>query len=535
MLSIQLGSLSSVVNKVKRSAVRISERISPDAAAVRSWAHRGLGIDSAEARIGRPSEGQSAMPRTEFPFPTVILAGFLALLTGCGALERSVDKLSGKEKALARAHELQQEQLRQQLLAFGDRYSAVVQGAADDILGLCDSVEIRKGTVLWKARAIPAMQSALLNSDPLVALIDGWTFCVQVVTYFEGDDRFGQWQPIAIDAARYTVSEMREIAAQVLSAEQLEMMEDEVNEFAQAYPMSGQFARRVRLPSMALAEETADFRNILNGLWPFQLTSIDAGAQAISEVAGVGEQFVRVARSTPERSRWELQLLLYDLEANPTLRRVVDSFTQFTESSDKIARSIEALPDQLTAQINELEASQPQFQATLDKTREAAAEIRGAMEQSNRLAASLQQTAAGLTTAGQAWGGTFGVIDGWVQGAEEDGPAQTSPVDDPVPASPEDDPAQTSPEGERGFDILEYEATARAVTEAGTELRALLADTRSLAGSDDVTRQVDHTLGQSEGSLKRVVDHVFWRAIQLLGAIVFVVVALRLLRRKVVG
>ena len=60
--------------------------------------------------------------------------------------------------------------------------------------------------------AIPACQRAAFQSDPLAGYLDVWVLCEQMLQYFErgeGRDLFGEWQPIAVGAARQLVEEIK--------------------------------------------------------------------------------------------------------------------------------------------------------------------------------------------------------------------------------------------------------------------------------------------------------------------------------------
>jgi hypothetical protein len=84
-------------------------------------------------------------------------------------------------------------------------FANAVESAADSIIALSDDPEVRRRALLWKINAISVAQSAIFRIDPVIALLDVWTFSVQMTDYFEtgaGKSDFGEWQPIAIDACR---------------------------------------------------------------------------------------------------------------------------------------------------------------------------------------------------------------------------------------------------------------------------------------------------------------------------------------------
>ncbi len=101
------------------------------------------------------------------------------------------------------------------------------------------------------------------------------------------------------------------------------------------------------------------------------------------------------------------------------------------------------------------------------------------------------------------------VIDGWVQTPKE------------PPSSAASDPKD--PEG--GYDIRDYEKAAQAITQAGSEVRLLMSDAKNLTPSPELNSAVGDAVTHAGDTLEGVVDHLFWRSIQLV-VLIFVSVAL---------
>src|SRR5206468_9623352 len=70
----------------------------------------------------------------------------------------------------------------QSLLAL---YSSEIEGAADKIILESPSPVTRREALVWKAEAIPILQTSLLNTDPVVAVADTWAFMFQMNAYLE--------------------------------------------------------------------------------------------------------------------------------------------------------------------------------------------------------------------------------------------------------------------------------------------------------------------------------------------------------------
>ena len=64
-------------------------------------------------------------------------------------------------------------------------YSSEIEGAADKIILESPSPVARREALVWKAEAIPVLQTSLLNTDPVVAVADTWAFIFQMNAYLE--------------------------------------------------------------------------------------------------------------------------------------------------------------------------------------------------------------------------------------------------------------------------------------------------------------------------------------------------------------
>ncbi len=80
-------------------------------------------------------------------------------------------------------------ELRLRAYEYESWFSAVVQSSADQIIGAMREARIREAALLWKINAIPAMQKAIFQTDPLAGLA---TACLSA------NDRALLWSSITI-------------------------------------------------------------------------------------------------------------------------------------------------------------------------------------------------------------------------------------------------------------------------------------------------------------------------------------------------
>jgi hypothetical protein len=78
-------------------------------------------------------------------------------------------------------------ELRVRVRALVGPYVAALESSADEAALRCPDPAVRAGALAWKLQAVPLAQDALLQPDPLVALIDGWAYAVQLRDLLAGE------------------------------------------------------------------------------------------------------------------------------------------------------------------------------------------------------------------------------------------------------------------------------------------------------------------------------------------------------------
>jgi hypothetical protein len=100
--------------------------------------------------------------------------------------------------------------------------AGIIEVTADQIADESDDSVVRQRAHLWKIEAVPQLQKAAFQSDPAIALVDLWVFCVQMREYFEsgsGVDRFGGHQRLATSATTRIENEVIELVKSLLHTE----------------------------------------------------------------------------------------------------------------------------------------------------------------------------------------------------------------------------------------------------------------------------------------------------------------------------
>ena len=89
------------------------------------------------------------------------------------------------------------------------------------------------------------------------------------------------------------------------------------------------------------------------------------------KLTNTAEHFSDVIEDMPESIRWQLTLLLDDMERLETIKSVTNSMAEFSKSSSRFADSTEKLPEQLRKEISmlieDIDVKQTNLQATIDR------------------------------------------------------------------------------------------------------------------------------------------------------------------------
>jgi hypothetical protein len=438
--------------------------------------------------------GGRLVPR---PSPAGLRSALALLLAAlCFAPACAELRLPGIPTTLSGRERLTQADLREALADFAGRFAAVVSDAADEIHRGTQDLTLRRRTLLWKIRMVPLVQEAAFSGDAREAYVSVLTIAVLMRQYLnEGDGRdiFGELQPTAASAARDLEEEARRIGGEFLTPADLDRVTRQVEEFARRRSIHGKEfdAQAVHL-ALVEVHTGSTFAWIVDlPMSPFRaLEGVSSGAQAIHEFNQTALAFSQIVEGLPQQIRWQSELLLYDVEERETLIRSLAAFQTVAESAARASAALEALPADLRLGLEESEGALARANDVLTNAR--------------ALVGPLEETAAHVERAGEAWAGIF----------QRDG-----------------EPRQQGPP----FDITQWQAAAREIGATAGRLADLTVELRGLVESqplDATLARVSTTVELAETSAQEVVDAAAWRGLQLLVAFFVLLVAYRLLAAR---
>jgi hypothetical protein len=478
----------------------------------------------------------------------------VSFLLPCGCLQpQTLQQRIGVGGASGGAAQgqLSKEELRDALNQFEDYFEETLKQVTHQLDERLPDEKMRRLTLLWKVRMMPACHTALKEEDPIKAYLNVWTLCVRMTHFFEqgsGRGLFGEQQNAAITACKQIEAEIERVGGLFMPSEKLKKAREEVYAFVQAHPIREGFANAfVRPPAPKEGAASVIGSILTTPLAPFRVMGgIDRGAEAINKFASVADRFTDIVEELPESASWQLQLTALELEKLDAVKSALASIEEFSCSAASMAENVKTLPDQVRQEasrlLDEIDAKQGALQATLNQAENTAGIVEHALARADTVAESIDRTAKSAAEMGRTWqdaaraiGQTYKDIAGDAPPASQPATQAAAPPATQMAAPPATQSAST-------FDINDYRKTADAMTATAVEVRQLTTEVRRLIESQQLSEQikdvdgrvrgaVDHTGRQARG----LADLLAWRGGQLILLIFALAVTYRVVIVRIVG
>jgi hypothetical protein len=258
----------------------------------------------------------------------------MLLVGGCasGTTTKTATKRSAKTDIQSSALELSARN--QSLLA---SYSGEVEAAADKIISESPSPDARRQALLWKAEAIPVMQTTLLNNDPVAAVLDTWAFFDQMSAYMERplvQQAFGASHAVVTETIKNMQAEMERRVLVAAPSANIANLRVKVASWAQAHPIQNGLAGR---PS-------AD-PDVIRKIGASELGTM-ASIKALEE--SLGDLTARLNSYNaylPKQARWQAELTLSDLSRDPQVSAAMSKAAVISNVLEKTSAAVDNLPE----------------------------------------------------------------------------------------------------------------------------------------------------------------------------------------------
>ena len=416
---------------------------------------------------------------------TVIL-GILSLflLEGCGSKGlRTIG--SGMTP---KTGQISKQELREQLDKFREFYKAALRQVSNELNERVPNTRTEKTTLQMKARMVQGINAMLDNDDPIVAFIETWALCTRFRMYLEegeGSSLFGDAHGIALNASKRLEVEIQRMGVIFLKEDVFEAARKNVTEFAHNNPIRGTFSNVIVYATEVQKGQPNPFLSVLKiPMTPFRaIEGVDRTASAIHQFSDTAERFSDIVAEMPESSRWQLQLLLFDLEEANMTKSFLNSLAQVSESSARLEQSVQKLPEQLREQltlfVEDVDKRQAGLQQTLQQAEKTSLALNNTLEKLDQTAGSVDVVVKDIAQTVQAWETAAKTTGEVVE--------QFNKVKPP-------------PQKEASsFDIKDYRDTAEQTSQAANDIKALMADIDDLLESRRYSSMLNQLLLRAAG------------------------------------
>jgi hypothetical protein len=403
-----------------------------------------------------------------------------------------------------RAEQLQVLQFR--IMRFADGYVGGISEPLQRFQASTDNAEDRLAAQNWKLTQSTAAYTIASGPSPVVNALDMVvlaTLSRMVIDDAWISERFGERATPLRDAQRHLEEEARAIAKEVVTPDQFAQLQRTIDEWRRENPHIRavsfvhfrDFANSIGHPSSGGEDVSLGSLFSLLGIDP--LSGLDPAVREIAQSRELAERTIYYAQRLPNLLDMQVEQMTDQFAVTPESLRLLANIDRTARAAEETGRLASELPGVLAS---EREAAIRQFMQAIDTesahTRSLITELRGTLEAGTA-------TSNSLTTAIRAF-------DQLMAGFQKSAPAGAPP------ATPG-----------RAFDITEYTAAAAEITRAADELKQLIAGIEQ--GSPGVMQSAD----RAAASLQGVVDHAYWRLVQLLGIILLGGLAVALMYRGI--
>jgi hypothetical protein len=383
----------------------------------------------------------------------IIVLGSMLLNAGCGQQSK---RMLRREETPKVTRMTDQELDRKMDIWARDFSEELKKTMNQSLQGLQDS-RMASASLMWRMRVTRGLYDMVDQDTGVASLTDAWAFMVRLQDFLDQGEGRSSFPP-GHDALLVTVNKgeasVDAIAHSYWMDSDYERVKKGVHEFALGNPIQGPFSRLTLYATEVKPGKEGQLLTIVGiPLAPFRaMEGVDRGAAAIENLSGSVRQFSEMTEELPESARWQLLLLLDDLEKSRMTQTLLTNTTRFADSSTRLADVAEKLPSELRKETVAL------------------------LEDSNSNQ-HLQNAGQQLVTTAKS---VEGAMTAW-QGAAK----ATTDLTKQFAGDPE------TPSKGRPFDILDYRDTMDSVTKAADGIHRVTQDLQSLAQSEDAAKRLD--------------------------------------------
>ncbi|RKG58750.1 chemotaxis protein [Corallococcus sp. AB011P] len=258
-----------------------------------------------------------------FPVRVVTVVLFAVLCGGCASLAPQRSELTTR---VGRS-DLSVAVMRTRVRDLARRFSGLIEALADDLAARSGSPHVASAMLRFKANAVPAVQSALFQPDPVAALIDTWTLLAQLedslphTAVDASPELLARAHDTLVDLESQVEAEWRVVTG----LEDVTEARDKVHAWAAAHPLTGPLVTR---------ESTTALLASLTEVTGGGLRS--TAANLVEDTRDLTARVDLYATSLPRQARWQAELVATDAMQAPTVQAALAELGRTVDLLDRV-------------------------------------------------------------------------------------------------------------------------------------------------------------------------------------------------------
>jgi hypothetical protein len=406
------------------------------------------------------------------------------LLPGCTLTNRLFRDRAAEERAASLL------QLQLAVMRFADEYVARIDYQVEAIQRATDDPGERLESQTWLVSQANAAFTIAAGPNPEVNAIDMLMFTTLSRLVIEDrwvGERYGERARALLAEHRALEDRIWDYSRALLTEEQAEELRSSIEAWHRDNPL-GRAVPFIHLEDFAFATSAirpggASSGSIFSFLGIDPLSNLDPAVRELAQTRQLAERAVYYIQRAPMLVSMEAQRLTFELAMTPESVRMLDSVAQIGGAAQTTSGLVADLPrllaEERSAIIEQLNGLLDQQQGELQAL---AIELRSTLEAGGVTSDSVRETITAL--------------DAFVARFDR----RAAPAAGTTTARP--------------FDVTEYTEALRQLGEAALQIQVLLDQADSKAPA------LSQLSGQATDQLASLVDHVFWRLLQLVLALV---------------
>lgn len=442
---------------------------------------------------------RDAMPyRTTLAWGSILLLG---ALTGCTSTREG-------------------DRLRRELFRFAEYFDRTVQRMAIEVQENEPQREVAAQHLdiveFWQSRFVQECNTAISHDNPQQGLLYVWMLSRRVQNFLEADEstRFlGESRPIVLKTARRVQERAEGIAAAYLKEREFRKMKTVVSKLANDFPFKSAWLEDLSLEH-DIFSNTKDGEDVLATLLEWAMKPIWHVGEMLQDPFSTEGLYPGLERATnvledfPKEACHQLVGLADELEKNPTVRKVADSFERFSKSAELVTKALTPKTGTAEELPKGVDRSQPDLGETVVDVRKAVQSIERTVEGVPKSAEALQASAEAFGQAARDIG----------QAAKDIGQAKKEIGT--LWSTPHRRSEGVSSQSKEPFTLQEVTDSADAVTQTVVEIRGLVRDLREVAETKPAfawMEALDAVLNRIGKTMKGVVTYAGICGLVLMG------------------